>query len=244
MKGEETIDELRRYSLRIVQPGQGYRFSVDPLLLGHFAGVRAAEKVIDLGTGSGVIPLLLARQCENARFVGVELQEEMAALAARNVALNGLADRIEIIADDVMSLRKRFPVSSFDRVLANPPFRKSGSGRVSPRAGRDLARHESSAGLADFLAAAKYLVRPGGGICFIYHVSRLPELLTEALGMKLAPVRLRMVHGDARSGARMVLLELTKGRRCELEVLPPLLVYGGEGKYSDEMRMILGEGDA
>jgi tRNA1Val (adenine37-N6)-methyltransferase len=244
MRDEETIDELRSRGLRLFQPRSGYRFSVDPLLLCDFAGVRAAEKVIDLGTGSGVIPLLLARQFNNARFVGVELQEEMAALAARNVTLNGLTDRIEIVADDVMSLQKRFPVSSFDRVLANPPFRKPGSGRVSPRPGRDLARHESSAGLTDFLAAAKYLVRPGGGICFIYHVSRLPELLAEALGMKLAPVRLRMVHGDVRSGARMVLLELTKGRRCELEVLPPLLVCGGEGKYSEEMQLILGDEDA
>ena len=244
MKGDETIDELKRHGLRLLQPRSGYRFSLDPLLLADFAGVRDGETGIDLGTGCGVIPLVLARQFDNVRFVGVELQEEMAALAARNVALNGLADRIEIVADDVMSLRKRFPVSSFDRVLANPPFRKPGSGRVSPRPGRDLARHESSAGLTDFLAAAKYLVRPGGGICFIYHVSRLPELFTEALGMKLAPVRLRMVHGDARSGARMVLLELTKGRRCELEVLPPLLVYGGEGKYSEEMHMILGDEDA
>jgi tRNA1(Val) A37 N6-methylase TrmN6 len=244
VKGEETIDELRRYGLRIVQPRDGYRFSLDPLLLAEFAGVRDGEKVIDLGTGCGVIPLVLARRFGAARFVGVELQEEMAALAARNVALNGLSERIEIVADDVQSLRKHYPASAFDRVLANPPFRKSGSGKVSPMAGRDLARHESTAGLADFLAAAKYLVRPGGGICFVYHVSRLPELLTEAMKLKLAPVRFRMVHGDVRAGARMVLMELTKGRRCDLEVLPPLLVYDGEGKYSDEMNMILGERNA
>jgi tRNA1(Val) A37 N6-methylase TrmN6 len=244
VKGDETIDELRRFNLRLAQPRDGYRFSLDPLLLADFAGVRNDEKVIDLGTGCGVIPLVLARQFDTARFVGVELQEEMAALAARNVELNGLSGRVEIVADDVLSLRKRYPVSAFDRVLANPPFRKSGSGRVSPRAGRDLARHESTAGLADFLAAAKYLVRPGGEISLVYHVSRLPELLSEAMGLKLAAARLRMVHGDERTGARMVLIKLTKGRRCDLEVLPPLLVYGRDGSYSEEIKAILGERNA
>ena len=241
MTGEETIDELRRFDLRIAQPRDGYRFSLDPLLLADFAGVRDEESVIDLGTGCGVIPLVLARQSVTARFVGVELQEEMAALAARNVDLNGLSGRIEIVADDVTSLRNHYPVSSFDRVLANPPFRKPGSGRVSPRAGRDLARHESTAGLADFLATAKYLVRPGGGISLVYHVSRLPELLSEAMTLKLAPVRLRMVHGNDRAGARMVLIELTKGRRCDLQVLPPMLVYDRDGNYSEEVQSILGE---
>jgi len=241
VRSEETLDELRRFDLRIAQPANGYRFSLDPLLLADFAGVRDGEAVIDLGAGCGVIPLVLARRFGTARFVGVELQEEMAALAKRNVALNGLSGRIEIVGEDVKSLRYHFPVSSFDRVLANPPFRKPGSGRLSPRAGRDLARHESTAGLADFLSAAKYLVRPGGGISFVYHVSRLPELFAEAAGLKLAVVRLRMVHGDDRAGARMVLIEMTKGRRCDLNVLPPMLVYDRDGNYSEEVQSILGD---
>jgi len=230
MKDEETLDELRGYDLKIVQPRQGYRFSLDPLLLCDFAGVRDGERVIDLGTGCGIIPLVLARKSATASICGVEFQDDMAELAHRNVSLNCLADRIGIISADILSLRERFPVSSFDRVLANPPFRKPGHGRVSPRPGRDLARHESTAGLVNFLATAKYLVRPGGGICFVYHVSRLPELLAEAVGMKLSPCRLRMVHGDVLACAQIVLVELTKGRRCELEVLPPLLVnqHGGE----------------
>jgi tRNA1Val (adenine37-N6)-methyltransferase len=244
VKAEETIDELRRHGLRLLQPRQGYRFSLDPLLLADFARLRDGNKGIDLGTGCGVIPLVLARQFDGVRFVGVEFQEEMAALAARNVVQNDLSARVEIVTGDILSLRGRFPVSSFDHVLANPPFRKPASGRVSPRAGRDLARHESTASLSDFLATAKYLVSPGGGISFVYHVSRLPELLSAALGMKLAPVRLRMVHGDVRTGARMVLIEFTKGRRCDLEVLPPLLVYDGGGTYSQEVQRILGDPDA
>jgi tRNA1Val (adenine37-N6)-methyltransferase len=241
VKGEETVDELRGYNLRIIQPRSGYRFSLDPFLLVGFADVQQGERVIDLGTGSGVIPLVLARQCASAALVGVELQLEMAALAQRNVELNGLADRIEIIEADILSLRQRFSASSFDTVVANPPYRKSGTGRVSPRAGRDKARHESTATLADFLRAGKYLVKPGGRICFIYHVSRLPELFAEALLLKLAPCRLRMVYASPSSEAIMVMLELSKGRRADFRVISPLLVRDEEGGYSDEMKKLMGE---
>jgi tRNA1Val (adenine37-N6)-methyltransferase len=244
VKREETVDELRGYDLRLIQPRDGYRFSLDPLLLCDFAGVTEGARVIDLGTGSGVIPLVLARRCESATIVGVELQEEMAALAARNVELNGLQGRIGIVGADILSIRELFTVSSFDLVVANPPYRQAGKGKTSPRAGRDKARHETTATLADFLGSAKYLARPGGRICFIYHVSRLAELLAGALHLKLSPLRLRMVHGTARASAQMVLIELAKGRRGDLEASPPLLVYAGEGEYSGEIKRILGERDA
>jgi tRNA1Val (adenine37-N6)-methyltransferase len=237
----ETIDELRRYGLRIIQPRDGYRYSLDPLLLCDFAEVGRGARVIDLGTGSGVIPLVLARKVDDASIVGVEFQEEMAGLAARNADMNGLQERVEIVCEDILSLRKRFPVSTFDLVVANPPFRNPGSGRVSPKAGRDLARHESTAGLADFLTAAKYLVKPAGSICFVYHPSRLAEFITQASALKLAPLRLRMVHGNSGMEARMYLIELAKGRKSELEVLPPLFVYDNDGEYSGEMKRILGE---
>jgi tRNA1Val (adenine37-N6)-methyltransferase len=239
--GEETIDELRGYDLRIIQPARGYRFSLDPLLLAAFAGGDEGGRVIDLGAGSGIIPLIMARRSPYAQIVGVELQEEMAALADRNVALNGLCDRVEIICADILTLRSCFPASTFDLVVANPPYRSQGSGRISPKSGRDRARHESSATLVDFLETAKYLVSPGGTISFIYHPVRLAELCTAAAGLKLAMLRLRMVHGNTGASARMVLLELAKGRRGDLEILPPLFVYGDEGEYSVEMKGILGD---
>lgn len=242
MAGEETLDELRKYGLKLHQPRHGYRFSLDPLLLCDFAAIREGEEGIDLGAGCGVMPLILSRSAPGTRLAGVESQEAMAALAERNVTLNGLDDRVRILHADVLEIRSYFAASSFDLVVSNPPYRKRGTGRISPKPGRDHARHELTASLADFLAASKYLVKPGGRICFIYHPSRLPELLTEAAGLKLCPLRIRMVHGNAAAEARMLLVEMVKGRRGELRVMPPFLVYDADGAYSSEMAEILGAG--
>jgi tRNA1Val (adenine37-N6)-methyltransferase len=219
----ETIDELREFGLRIIQSKSGYRFSVDPLLLCRFAG-PAEGRIIDLGTGSGVMALIMARISEPARIVGVEVNHQAAAVAQRNAGLNELDDRVEIVTADILDLKQQFPVSTFDLVLANPPYRPRGAGRISHIPGRDTARHESTALLADFLTTAKYLVRPSGRICFIYHVSRLAELIAEASIRKLSLLRLQFVHGSAEDEARMVMLELAKGRSRELSVLPPLFV--------------------
>jgi len=241
VKNEETLDELRKYGLKIIQPRDGYRFSLDPLLLCDFAAISAGEEAVDLGAGCGIIPLILARKALESRLVGVESQAEMAELAERNVALNGFTERIDIRHADILEVRKLFPASSFDLVVANPPYRKKGSGRISPKPGRDLARHESTASLRDFLAAAKNLVKLTGRICFIYHPSRLGEFFTEAKEMKLSPVRLRMVHGNSAAEARMFLVELVKGRKCDLSIPPPLFVFDDNGEYTQEMEMIFGE---
>jgi tRNA1Val (adenine37-N6)-methyltransferase len=243
VKGDETVDELRRFDLRLIQPRHGYRFSLDPLLLCEFAGVKDGERGLDLGTGCGVIPLVLARRAAHAEFVGVDHQSAMAELASRNVLLNGLENQVTILEEDVGRLRVHFPVSSFDLVTANPPYRRRGTGRISPRAGRDLARHESTAGLADFLAAAKYLVKPTGRICFISHPSRLAEFVSLAAELKLALLRLRMVHGHGDADARMFMAELVKGRKGELRVLPPLFVHDGGRHCGEEMTNTHGRGD-
>jgi tRNA1Val (adenine37-N6)-methyltransferase len=238
----ETLDALTGYDLRIIQPRHGYRFSVDPLLLADFARVRAGERAVDLGTGCGVVALLLARIQESCTVTGVEFQPEMAGIATRNILLNGLPERVEIVSDDVISLKARFPVDSFDLVVSNPPYRRPGTGKVSPRAGRDDSRHETSATLADFLAAAKYLVKPSGRICFIYHTCRLAELMAQAAQQKLGVLRLRMVHGNSTAPARMFLVELVKGRVGELRVEPPLMVRGEDGGYSSEkLKIFRGE---
>lgn len=230
----ETLDVLTGYDLRIIQPRHGYRFSVDPLLLADFAGVKEDDYVADLGTGCGIIPLLLTRLQPSARVAAVEFQGCMADIARRNAAINGLSERVEIVPADVATLKSRFPVSTFDLLVSNPPYRRPETGKVSPRSGRDGARHETTATLADFLAAAKYLVKESGRICFIYHTCRLAELITQASAQKLAVLRLRMVHGTLNAPARMFLVELMKGRTGELKVEPPLIVRTEDGRYSEE----------
>lgn len=238
---ELTLDSLRRFDLTIAQPRQGYRFSLDALLLADFVACPDDARLADLGTGCGVIPLVLCRRLPGATALGFDSNGDMARLAAENARRNGLEPRVAVVERDILELRRHYPVSSFDGVTANPPFRTPQSGRISPRAGRDTARHESSAGLFDFLATAKYLVRPGGRIWFVHLPDRLTEFIHVAARLNLSLLRLRMVHPDPGSPARIFLAELAKGRKGSTIVLPPLLVRGQDGGYTTEAGRILGE---
>lgn len=231
-----TQDEMKRLDLQLFQPRHGYRYSLDPLLLAGFCPeVKSGGSIIDLGAGCGIISLVLARINTSGSVTAVENNPEMAALVERNIQHNNLSERVSVLAEDIMNLRNCCPVSTFDLVVSNPPFRTAASGRVSPRAGRDAARHETTAGLADFLAAAKYLVKPTGKICFIQLPSRLPEFMALASELKLSLLRLRMIHSNAESPATMFMAELAKGRRCEPVVQPPLFVRDMDGEYTDEV---------
>lgn len=239
----QTLEDLKLYGLQLFQPRLGYRYSLDALLLARFCqGVKPGGRAIDLGAGCGIISLLLARANPGVFVAAVENNPEMAALVERNIQHNELSGRVVVHAEDVMALRRRYPDSTFDLVVSNPPFRKQGSGRVSPRAGRDAARHETTAVLADFMAAAKYLVKPRGRICFIQHPSRLTDFIAHAGELNLALHRLRMVHDRVTAPATMFLAELAKGSRSTVEILPPLVIRDESGEYSRETKGILGEG--
>lgn len=231
-----TCDDLKQFDLQLFQPRHGYRYSLDPLLLARFCeAVPAGGTIIDLGAGCGVIALVLARINPAASAVAVENNPEMAAIVERNIRHNDLSGRVSVYGGDVIDLRKNYPDSTFDLVVSNPPFRTAGSGRISPKAGRDAARHETTAGLADFIAAAKYLVKPSGRICFIQLPSRLPEFMALAAGMKLSVQRLRMIHSNMESPATMFMAELAKGRRSATVVEAPLFVRNMGGEYTDEV---------
>lgn len=237
MTNEElTEDELKLFDLRLFQPRLGYRYSLDALLLARFCGVlKPGGSIVDLGAGCGVIGLVLARVNPCASVVAVEKNPTMAEIVERNIRHNDLAARVSLQAEDILHLRKAYPDSSFDLVVSNPPFRTAGSGRISPRAGRDAARHETTAGLADFLAAAKYLVKPSGRICMIQLPSRLAELMALAAQQKLSVLRLRTIHNNAESQASMFMVELAKGRRSAPVVEAPLFVRNLQGEYTDEV---------
>jgi tRNA1Val (adenine37-N6)-methyltransferase len=239
VKGEGAVltkEEFKRFNLQIYQPLHGYRYSLDPFLLAHFCCQSPPTgSIIDLGAGCGIISLLLARLNPTASVVALENNQEMAALIEQNILGNNLTGQVTMQTCDVIEYRTVFPASSFDLVASNPPFRTPVSGRISPCVGRDTARHETTAGLADFLAAAKYLVKPSGRICIIHLPARLVELAALAAAMKLSVLRLRMVHNNQVSPATMFLAELGKGRRTAPVVEAPLFVRDMQGEYSDEV---------
>jgi tRNA1Val (adenine37-N6)-methyltransferase len=231
-----TLDDLKLFGLQIYQPRHGYRYSLDPLLLARFCPELNSEgRIIDLGAGCGIISLVMARINPAALVVAVENNPEMAALVEQNIQHNDLAGRVSVDAEDVINLRKNYPDSTFDLIVSNPPFRTSWSGKISPRSGRDSARHETTATLADFIAAAKYLVKPSGRICFIQLPSRLPEFMTLTSQMKLSLLRLRMIHNNPESTATMFMAELAKGRRSAPVVEAPLFVRNMDGEYTGEV---------
>jgi len=235
-----TKDELKRFGLTLLQPRQGYRFTLDPLLLCDFSAAGEETSIADLGTGCGVMALVLARMAAAAHITAFEQDAAAVELAQQNILLNGLGDRVAVLHEDVLQVRRHLPVSSCDLVVSNPPYRKQGRGRLNPHSGKLAARHETTAGLADFLAAAKYLVKPSGRICMVHHPDRLAELMVEAAAQKLVVLRLRMVHGLPAAPAKVFLVELSKGRRSvNLQIMPPLLVRSDTENYTDEVTHIL-----
>jgi tRNA1Val (adenine37-N6)-methyltransferase len=236
-KGErivETLDNLKLFNLQLFQPRHGYRYSLDPLLLARFCQpLKPAGSILDLGAGCGIISLVLARINCDSTVVAVDNSREMAQLVERNIQHNGLVGRVAVRCEDVINLRSNLPGSAFELVVSNPPYRKAGTGKISPKAGRDSARHETTAGLPDFLAAAKYLVKSSGRICFIHLPSRLAEFLSLAASMKLSLLRLQMIHSNVESQATMFMAELAKGRRTDPVVEPPLFVRDMNGEYTD-----------
>ncbi len=238
------MTRLHAGGLQIVQAANGYRFSLDPILLSHFAAVGTIEQVVDLGTGSGVIPLLLARLTQATNLVGIELQPAQAARAQKSVALNGLQQRVEIIQGDLRWVRRLLPAGETDLVIANPPYRRPGSGRISPDDERAQARHELAGGLQDFVSAAGWLLADRGRFAMIYLVERLPELLARMAEQKIEPKRLRMIHPRVQEPAKMVLVEGRKNGRPGMSVEAPLCIYmtSGSGReYSAEVLEMYGE---
>jgi tRNA1Val (adenine37-N6)-methyltransferase len=236
----ETLDELRPGGLRIIQKKDGYRFSLDPVLLCAFARIESGETVCDLGTGSGVIPLLLARRVPAEGITGIEVQPELADRARRSVALNGLEERVTILACDLRRIRETLAAESCRVVLANPPYRPPGSGRLSPRSERALARHEVHGDLGDFVSCAAWLLPTGGRFYLVYLAERMAELLAAMRAAGLEPKRLRCVHSRQGEEARLVLVEGRKGGGPGLKVEAPLCIYD-DGGYTAEVLAAYGE---
>ena len=233
---DETIDPLGLMNLRLIQPKKGYRFSMDPFLLCGFCGFGYERVVYDLGCGNGVIPLLVAANSSAKTIVGVERQSQMVERARRNVDLNDMNARVTIVAEDLRRIQQSCPAQEADLVLANPPFRNPGNGRISSNDERAAARHELAGGLEDFLRAAHYLLKDDGRFCLVFIRERLGELLALMRQIDLQPRRLRPVHHTLGEEARLVLVEGFKGGSSGMLVEAPLVVYNeGRQEYTQEV---------
>lgn len=236
---DETLEPFGQGRLWVFQKKQGYRFSLDAVLLAGLTDLRAGARIVDLGAGCGIVALLLACRFPQCGLVGVESQAALAALAERNVRLNGLAGRIDIMAGRMENLSQHFPPESFDVVVSNPPYRPLGSGRLNPVAEKAIARHELHGSLELVAQTATYLLPPGGRLALIYPVWRLVHLCQGLRDRRLEPKILRFIHSRQGEEAKLVWVEARKGGREEVKVLPPLLVYASQGRYTEEMAKIL-----
>jgi len=240
----ETLDDLTIGGLKIIQAKNGYRFSLDPVLLNGFISGVKDYSVLDLGTGNGIIPLLLSARNEARSITGVEVQQEMAERAGRTMQLNGLQASVSIVLGDIRDLPcDGLEAAAFDVVTVNPPYRQPGTGRVAFDDERGMARHELAGGLDAFLRAAGAMLKSGGNFYVVYLAERLAELLTGMALFNLEPKRLRFVHPREGQSARLVLVEGRKNGRPGMTVESPLVVYQGEGRdYTGEVLTMYGLG--
>jgi tRNA1Val (adenine37-N6)-methyltransferase len=214
----------RRRSIKVLQKKTGYRFSIDAVLLSQFIKIRNNEKVIDLGTGCGILPLLLCHDTKAHSFVGVEIQKDLAELAKRNVQLNHFEDRVSILQNDFRKLKPIFPPGSFHVVLSNPPYRKYRTGRVNPSLEKAIARHEIEGTLEDLVSMASYLLPPKGRCYLIFPALRTVDLLVALRNRGLEPKRLQFVYPRLHDEANFILTESIKASGVELKVMDPLIL--------------------
>jgi tRNA1Val (adenine37-N6)-methyltransferase len=238
---EETLDNILNGSFRLYQNKKGYRFSLDSLLLAHFVSLKNIKNVIELGCGNGVVTLILARVFSNVNFTCVEIQEDLADLAKKNVHINSLENNVTILKADASKIKNYFPPQSNDAIYFNPPYRKLNSGRINPDSERAIARHEIKGSLTTFLKAAQYLLKPSGKLFAIYPAKRMVELISRLRENNIEPKRMKLVFSDYSSSAEFVLMEARKESREELRIEQSLYIYQDENIYTPEMKAIYRE---
>lgn len=225
----ERIDCFMDGRLKLIQSKDGYRFSIDAILLAEFVTIRQGDVVVDLGTGCGVIPLILLLTKLVGYAFGLEIQEELAGQAARNVLLNGFDDKMRVVLGDI----KNPPIAeeSADVVICNPPYRQVKSGRINPDPRRAIARHEIMANIDDILRAARSVLRKKGRLALIYSSVRLADILVRMRRFNLEPKKIQIIYPDLNSGAKLVLVEAILGGRPGLKISPPIV---GQGNWENQ----------
>ncbi len=234
-QADETLEPFGDGRLRLLQKKNGYRFSLDAVLLAGLTRLRPGDRVVDLGTGCGIIPLLLACRFPDTFFLGVEHQASLADLARRNVSLNGFSRRIIILAAPMQELPRYLPPASCQVVISNPPYRPLGAGRLNPQSERAIARHEIQGSLAAVAKTARHVLPDKGRLYLIYPAWRTVHLLSLLRDHRLEPKTLRFIHSRATAAASLVWVEARLRSREEVRILPPLILYEDRQRYTPEL---------
>ena len=240
LREDERIDDLHRNGYRIIQNQKAFCFGMDAVLLSGYASVKPGERALDLGTGTGIIPILLEAKTEGSYFAGLEIQENMAEMARRSVWLNGLEGKIEIVTGDIKEAGRIFGAASFDVVTSNPPYMNDSHGLKNPDLPKAIARHEVLCTLEDVVREGAKVLRPGGRFYMVHRPHRLIESITAITKYKLEPKRMKLVHPFVDKDANMVLIEAVKGGRSMIKVEKPLIVYREPVVYMDDIYDIYG----
>ena len=237
----ERIDDLQRGGLRIIQREAGFRFGTDAVLLADFAMAKRGERVCDMGTGTGVLPLLIAARAEDTQFDTFEVQADVADMAARSVRLNGLESRIRVHHADCREAARVIGHEVCSLVVTNPPYTRQGAGLVSPERSRALSRSDSDCPIGEWMAACARVLQNGGRLCCVFPAPRFLQLCDAMRASRVEPKRVRFVAARAYAAPKLVLVEGLKGGRPGLHVLPLLATRDERGELTDEMRRIYGE---
>ena len=235
LKKEERLDDLQVKGYEIIQHPGKFCFGMDAVLLANFARVKKGERALDMGTGTGIIPILLTAKTEGEAFVGLEIQEESADMAKRSVVHNGLENQIEIVCGDIKEAAQIFGGSSFDVITINPPYMIGQHGIANPSDAKAIARHEVLCTLDDILRESAKLLKPKGRFYMVHRPFRLAEILSKMVQVGIEPKRMRMVHPFIDKEPNMVLIEGSRGGNSRMTVERPLIVYKEVGVYSDEL---------
>lgn len=240
LKEGERIDDLNRNGYRIIQNSGAFCFGMDAVLLSDFAKAGEGERVIDLGTGTGIIPILMSAKTKAAQLIGIDIQAESVDMARRSVQMNGIGDRVSIEEGDIKSASAQFGASVFNVVTSNPPYMTEHHGLVNSGEPKAIARHELLCSLDDVVREASRLLKMNGRFYMVHRPFRLPEIISTMKAHKLEPKRMRLVHPFIDKEPNMVLIEGLKGGKPRMTIEPPLIVYKAQGEYTDEIYDIYG----
>ena len=236
LKQDERIDDLEFNGLKIIQNKNGFCFGIDSVLLSDFAkDIRNNSKVLDLGTGTGILGILLCAKTNLDKIYGIEIQKEVSEMAKRSIILNNLENKFKIINDNIKNLPNYFNECSFDAIVSNPPYNKDKSGLQNESETKLISRHEISASLEDFIQISSKLLKNNGSLYMVHRPERLSDLFYLLRKYHLEPKRLRMVQSYNDSNPKLVLVKATKNAKSFLNIDKPLIIYNHDGTYTDEI---------